>query len=80
MCCVDYRVDTLAGEIGGEALSATITSDTQRDRRRRGIRRRARQRQDWLQVGLVGDALRQRARLRRAAENEQAKALQATAP
>ena len=80
MSCVDHRVDALGGQKGGKALGAAIAADAQRDRRRRGIRRCAGQRQNRRDVRLVGDAPRERARLRRAAENEQAKALQATAP
>jgi hypothetical protein len=80
MSCVDNRVDALGGQKGGKPLGAAIATDAQRDRRRRGIRRCAGQRQNRRDVWLVGDAPRQRARLRRAAENEQAKAFQATAP
>ena len=77
---VDDGVDALAREIGGEALGAAEAADAQRDRRRRGVRRRAGEREDRLDLGLVGDPPRQRARFRRAAENEQAKALQGAAP
>ena len=80
MGCVDHRIDALAREIGGEALGAAKAADAQRDRRRRGVRRRAGQRENRRDVALAGDAPRERARLRRAAEDEQAKALQAAAP
>jgi hypothetical protein len=80
MGCVDHRIDALAREIGGEALRAAITADAQGDRRRRRIRRRPGQRENRRDIGLLSDAPRERVRLRRAAENEQAKALQATAP
>jgi len=77
---VDHRIDALAREIRGEALGAAITADALRDRRRRGVRRRAGQRENRRDIGLVGDAPPERARLRRAAKDEQAKALQAAAP
>ena len=77
---VDDGVDALAREIGGEACDAAEAADAQRDRRRRGIGRRAREREDRLDLGVIGDPPRQRARFRRAAENEQAKALQGAAP
>jgi hypothetical protein len=80
MGCVDDRVDALALEIGGQACGAAEAADARRDRRRRGPGRRARKREDCLGVGVIGDPPRQRGSLRRAAENEQAKALQGAAP
>jgi hypothetical protein len=77
---VDDGVDALAREIGGEARDPAEAADAQRDRRRRGIGRRARERKDCADLGVVDDAPRQRARFGRAAKNEQAKALQAAAP
>ena len=77
---VDHRVDALAREIGREALGAAEAADPLWDRRGRGVRGRAGERQDRRDVGLIGEAARERARLRRSAENEQAKALQAAAP
>jgi hypothetical protein len=77
---VDHRLDALTGKISGEAVWAAKAADAQRDRRRGGVRGRAGQRQDRRNVRLAGDPPRERARLRRAAENEQAKWLQAAAP
>jgi hypothetical protein len=76
---IDHRVDSLGGQKGGKALGAAIAANAQGDRRRRGIRRCAGERQNRGDVGLARDAPRERARLRRAAENEQAKG-QAIAP
>jgi hypothetical protein len=80
MSRVDHRVDALALKIRGEALYAAKAADAQRDRRRGRIRRHSGQRQNRRDVGVAGDAPRERARLSRAAEYEQAKALQAAAP
>ena len=77
---VDDGVDALAGEKRRQALGAAEAADALGDRRWSGVGRRARQRQDGRNIGLVGDPPRERARLRRAAENEQAKALQWAAP
>ena len=77
---VDDGVDALAREKGGQALGAAEAADAPGDRRRRGIGGRARKRQERRDVGLVGEPPRERARFRRAAENEQAKALQWAAP
>jgi hypothetical protein len=77
---VDHRIDALAREIRGEALGAAKPADAQRDWRRRGVRRRAGERENRGDIALARDAPRERARLRRAAEYEQAKALQAAAP
>ena len=77
---VDDGVDALSGEKRRQALGAAEAADASRDWRWSGIGRRPRQRQDRRDIGLIGDPPRERARLRRAAENEQAKALQWAAP
>ena len=77
---VDDGVDALGREIGGKACDAAEAADAQRDRRGRGVGRRAGEREDRRDLGVIGEAPRQRARFRRAAENEQAKALQGAAP
>jgi hypothetical protein len=80
MGCVDNGVDALAGEKRRQAFGAAKAADASSDRRWSGGGRRPRQRQDCRNSGLIGDPPRERARLRRAAENEQAKALQWAAP
>jgi len=77
---VDDGADALGLEIGGQTRSAAEAADALRDGRWRGIGGRARERQDWRNIGLIGDPPRERGRLRRAAENEQTKALQWAAP
>jgi hypothetical protein len=77
---IHNRVDTLARDIGGEALGAAEAADASGNRRKSRIGRRARQRQNGCDVGLIGDAAGERACFGRAAENEQAKALQWAAP
>src|ERR1700677_558010 len=77
---VDNGADVLSGEKRRQAFGAATDADATRDWRWSGVGRRARQRQDCLDIGLIGDPPRERARLRRAAENEQAKALQWAAP
>jgi hypothetical protein len=77
---VDDGVDALGPEIGGQALRAAEAADALRDRRGRGISGRAGKRQNRRNIGFIGDPSRKRARLRRAAENEQAKAVQRAAP
>ncbi len=77
---VDDRVDALARQKRRQAVGPAKAADALGDRRRRGIRGRARERQHGVDVGLIGEAPRQRAGLARAAENEQAKAVQAKAP
>jgi hypothetical protein len=77
---VDNGVDALAGEKRRQAFGAAKTADASRDRRWSGVGRRPRQRQDCGDIGLTGDPPRERARLRRPAENEQTKALQWAAP
>jgi hypothetical protein len=80
MCGVDNGVEVLTCEKRRQALGAAKAADSPRDWRWSRIGRRARQRQDRLNLGLIGDLPRKRARLGRAAENEQAKALQWAAP
>ena len=77
---VDDGVDALAREKRGQAFGAAEAAGALRNRRRRGIGGRARKRKDRRDIGLIGDPPRERARFRRAAENEQAKAVQAAAP
>ena len=71
---VDNGVDVLAGEKRRQAFGAAKAADASRDWRRSGVGRRPRKRQDRRNIGLIGDPPRKRAGLRRAAENEQAKA------
>jgi hypothetical protein len=80
MSSVDDGVDAFFRDIGGEARGAAEAADAGRDRRRRGTGRCARKREDGVDLGIIGDPPRERTRFRRAAENEQAKALQGAAP
>jgi hypothetical protein len=80
MSGVDNDVDGLAGEKRRQALNAAKPTDALRNRRPSGFGGRSRERQDWRNIGLIGDSPRKRARLRCAAKNEQAKALQWLAP
>jgi hypothetical protein len=73
---IDEGADTLGLEIGGQTFDAAETTDALRDRRPGGIGRRAGKRQDRRNIGLTGDPPCERARFRRAAENEQTKAVQ----
>ncbi len=77
---VDNGVDVLSGEKRREAFGTAKAADASRDWRWSRIGRRAGKRQDCRNFRLIGDPPRKRARLRRAAENEQAKALQWAAP
>jgi hypothetical protein len=77
---IDDGVDTLQAKIGDEALAPAEAADALRDWSGRGIGGRAGERQDGFDARLVRDAAGERARFRRAAEDEQAKALQVTAP
>ena len=77
---VDDGVDALAGEKRRQAFGAAKAADASGDRRWSGIGCRPRQRQDGRNIRLIGDPARERACFRRAAENEQAKALQWAAP
>jgi hypothetical protein len=77
---VDHGVDALGRKIGGEPRRAAETADARRDRRGRWIGGRAGQRENANDGRVIGDPPRQRARFGRAAENEQAKALQGPAP
>ena len=77
---VDYGVDVLAGEKRRQAFGAAKAADALGNWRRSRFGRRPRQRQDRRNIRLIGDLSRKRARLRRAAENEQTKRLQWSAP
>jgi hypothetical protein len=77
---VDNGVDVLAGEKRLQALGAAKAADASRDWRRSRFGCRPRKRQDCRNIGLIGKPARKRAGFRRAAENEQAKALQWAAP
>ena len=77
---VNDNCDLLPGEIGGQTLGAAEAADALWDRRRGRIGGCARKRQDGHDIGLIGDPPGERARFRRAAENEQAKARQWAAP
>ena len=77
---VDDGVDALAREIGGQALGAAEAANALRNRRSGRIGSRARKRQNRRNIGLIGNPPRERACFRRAAKNEQAKAVQWAAP
>jgi hypothetical protein len=77
---VDHGVDALGLEVGRKALGAAKAADSLRDRRGRGVRGRAGERQDRRDPGFIGETAREPACFRRSAENEQAKALQGEAP
>ena len=77
---VDNGVDMLSSEKRRQAFGPAEAADASTDRSWGGVGCRPRQRQDCCNIGLIGDPARKGARLRRAAENEQAKALQWAAP
>ena len=77
---VDEGADLLGREIGGQALGAAEAANALRDRRSGRIGGRARKRENARNVALTSDAARERACFRRAAENEQTKAVQRAAP
>jgi hypothetical protein len=77
---VDDGANALACEKPGQTFDAAEAADALRNRRQGRIGRRARKRQCRRDIGLFGDPARERARFRRAAEDEQAKALQCAAP
>jgi hypothetical protein len=80
VCGVDNGVDVLTCEKRRQALGAAKAADSPRYWRWSRIGRRAREGQDRLNLGLIGDLPRERAGFRRPAENEQAKAVQWAAP
>ena len=77
---VDDGADAFARDIGDQTVGAVEAANALRNRRWRGIGGCARKRQDCRNIGLIGDPPRERARFRRAAENEQAKTRQWAAP
>jgi hypothetical protein len=77
---VDDGVDALRLKIAGQTFAAAKAADAPRDRRWRRIRGRACERQGGDDIALISNPTRKRARLRSAAENEQAKALQWATP
>ena len=77
---VDDGVDALTHKKRGQALSAAEPADTLGNWRLRRMGRRPCQRQDRRDIGFVSKLPRKRARLRCAAEDEQAKAIQWAAP
>jgi hypothetical protein len=77
---VDDGADALAREEGRQTFGAAEAATALRNRRRGRIGGRARKRQNGRDIGNIGDPARERACLRRAAENEQTKALQWAAP
>jgi hypothetical protein len=77
---VDNGIDVLARQEGRQTLNAAEAANALGNWRLSRVSRRPRQRQNRRNLGLTGDLARKRARLRRAAENEQAKALQWAAP
>jgi hypothetical protein len=77
---VHHRIDVFARQECGQTLGAAEAADALGYGRWRRIRGRSRKRQEGRDIGLIGDPPRERARFRRAAENEQTKALQWAAP
>jgi hypothetical protein len=77
---IDHGVDALGLEIRRKTLGAAEAADPLRDRRGRGVRGRAGERQERRDAGLIRQAPRERAGFRCSAENEKAKALQGAAP
>jgi len=80
MSRVDHGVDPFGPQIGRQALGAAEAADALRNRLRRRVGGRARERQERVDAGLSGEAARERARFRRSSENEKMNALQGTAP
>ena len=77
---VDYGVDVLAGEKRRQAFGAAKAADALGNWPVSRIGRGPRERHDRRNIGLVSKPARKRAGFRRAAENEQANALQWAAP
>lgn len=80
MCRVDDGPNALADKKSGQACDATEATNALGDRRLSRIGGRPGERQHGRNIGLVSEPARKRARLRRAAENEQTKRLQWAAP
>jgi hypothetical protein len=80
MGCIDDGVDALARDIGSQTRRVAEAADPLRDRRRGGVGGCARERQNGGDIRVTGDPPRQRVRFRRAAKNEQTKAVQRAAP
>ena len=77
---VDNGVDALAHKKRSQALNAAEAADALGNWRPRRMRRGPCQRQDWRNIRLASKLPRKRARLRGAAEDKQAKAIQRAAP
>ena len=77
---VDNGADAFARDIGGQTVGAAEAADALWEEGWGRIGGRARKRQGRRNIGLICDPSRERARFRRAAENEQAKARQWAAP
>ena len=77
---VDDGADALADKKSGQACDATEAANALGDRRLRGIGGRPGERQHGRNIGVASKPARERARLRRATENEQTKRLQWAAP
>ena len=77
---VDNGVDVLAGEKRRQALGAAEAADALGNWHLSRVGRRPCERQDWRNIALIGHPPRERAGLRRPAENEQTKRLQWAAP
>ena len=77
---VDDRGNALTDEKRRQTFDAAETSEALRNRRLSGIGGRPRERQHGRNTGLISKPPRQRARLRRAAENKQTQTLQGAAP
>jgi hypothetical protein len=77
---INDSVDTLARDIGSQTRRVAEAANPLTDRRRGGIGGCARERQNGTDIGIIGDPPRKGAGLRRAAKNEQTKAVQRAAP
>jgi len=77
---VDDGVDLAVSKKRRQTLRPAETADPLRDRRGRRVGGRTGQRQLRVDARVAGQAAGERARFRGSAENEEAKALQGTAP